>query len=113
MPVVAKDLPDEALEALGNPERRQLLVLLSEGPQSVGQLAERFSISRPAISRHLKVLSAARLVRHEPAGTRNLYRLDRAGLAATAAWLENFWDEAEHRLRLVAENLPPRGGVDG
>jgi DNA-binding transcriptional ArsR family regulator len=100
------DLPDNALEALGNPERRRLLRLLAEGgPQSVGQLAAGFPISRPAISRHLKLLLDAGLVRQTPAGTRNVYRLDQAGFAATAAWLNGFWDEAERRLRLVAENL--------
>jgi DNA-binding transcriptional ArsR family regulator len=103
----ASDLPDQALEALGNPERRRLLRLLAEnGAQSVGQLADGFAISRPAISRHLKLLESAGLVRHEAAGTRNLYSLDGSGLAATAAWLNGFWDDAERRLRLVAENLP-------
>jgi DNA-binding transcriptional ArsR family regulator len=105
-------LPDEALEALGNAERRGLLRLLAEGPKSVGELAGAVTISRPAVSRHLKVLEAAKLVRHEASGTRNVYALDHAGFAATAAWLNGFWDEAGARLRLVAENLAeePRGG---
>jgi DNA-binding transcriptional ArsR family regulator len=102
-------LPEEALEALGNAERRRLLALLADGPHSVGELAAEFSISRPAISRHLKLLEAARLVRHEPEGTRNVYSLDRDGFVATADWLNGFWDEAGARLRLVAENLPERG----
>lgn len=97
-------LPDDALDALGNPERRRLLILLAERPRSVGELASAFTISRPAISRHLKVLETAKLVRHAPAGTRNVYTLDRAGLATTSEWLNSFWDEAEARLRLVAEN---------
>jgi DNA-binding transcriptional ArsR family regulator len=103
-------LPDEALEALGNSERRRLLILLAEQPRSVGELADAFTISRPAISRHLKILNNAHLVRHQAAGTRNVYTLDRAGLAATAEWLNNFWDDAEARLRLVAENTPERPG---
>lgn len=103
-------LPEEALEALGNAERRRLLQLLAGGPMSVGALAGSGTISRPAVSRHLKVLEGAKLVRHEAAGTRNLYALDRAGFAATAAWLNGFWDEAEARLRLVAENLPEGAG---
>jgi DNA-binding transcriptional ArsR family regulator len=98
-------LPDEALEALGNAERRRLLQLLAGGPMSVGDLAAGGTISRPAVSRHLKVLEGAKLVRHEAAGTRNLYTLDQHGFAATAAWLNGFWDEAEARFRLVAENL--------
>jgi DNA-binding transcriptional ArsR family regulator len=105
-------LPEHALDALGNPERRRLLVLLSEGPRSVGELARAFTISRPAISRHLKVLQAARLVRHEAAGTRNLYSLDRSGFTTTTEWLNDFWDEAEKRFRLVAENTKD-DGTDG
>lgn len=99
------ELPEMTLDALGNAERRRLLRMLSEGPRSVGAMAKEFAISRPAVSRHLKVLETARLVRHETAGTRNLYRLDQAGFTATTAWLDGFWDEAESRLRLVAENV--------
>jgi DNA-binding transcriptional ArsR family regulator len=104
-----KRLPDDALEALGNAERRRLLVRLADGPQSVGELAAGFAISRPAISRHLKLLETAKLVRHTSEGTRNVYALDHAGFAATTAWLNGFWDEAEARLRLVAENTEDRG----
>lgn len=103
-------LSEDALDALGNPERRRLLRMLASGPRSVGELAEGFAISRPAISRHLKVLEGARLVRHEAAGTRNLYRLDPGGFAATAEWLDAFWDDAEARIRLLAENLAERTG---
>ena len=102
---IRPELPDEALEALGNAERRKLLQLLAAGPLSVGELAGAVTISRPAVSRHLKLLEGARLIRHDAVGTRNLYALDRAGFAATAAWLNGFWDEAGARLRLVAENL--------
>lgn len=101
-------LPDLALEALGNSERRKLILALSEGPRSVGELAAEFPISRPAVSRHLAQLERAKLVSHRAEGTRNVYFLDKAGLEATAAWLNRFWDEAEARLRLVAENTTPR-----
>lgn len=106
-PVAA--LPDLALDALGNAERRKLVLALSEGPRSVGELAAEFPISRPAVSRHLAQLERAKLIAHRAEGTRNVYFLDRAGLEATAAWLNRFWDEAEARLRLVAENTTPRG----
>ena len=101
-------LPAAALEALGNAERRRLVQLLADGSASVGELAERSTISRPAISRHLKQLEGARLVTHRAAGTRNIYALDAAGLTETAAWLTGFWDEAEARLRLLAENTQPK-----
>ena len=101
-------LPDLALEALGNAERRRLVLALSGGPRSVGELAAEFPISRPAVSRHLAQLERAQLVAHRAEGTRNVYFLNKAGLEATADWLNRFWDEAEARLRLVAENTAPR-----
>ena len=101
-------LPDIALEALGNAERRKLVLALAERPQSVGALAAVFPISRPAVSRHLAQLERAGLVSHRAEGTRNVYFLDRAGLEATTAWLNRFWDEAEARLRLVAESTEPK-----
>ncbi len=100
-------LPDVALDALGNAERRRLVSLLADGPRSVAELAASFAISRPAVSRHLRVLEDAGLLTHETVGNRNLYRLDALGFASTTAWLTGFWDEAEARLRLVAENLEP------
>lgn len=99
------DMPDDVLDALGNPERRRLVQRLAEGPLSVTALAEGFAISRPAISRHLATLERAGLVTHRGVGTRNLYSLDPRGFAATRRWLDSFWDEAETRMRLVAENL--------
>jgi DNA-binding transcriptional ArsR family regulator len=102
-------LPDAALDALGNPERRRLVAALAEGPKSVGELAGEFPISRPAVSRHLKQLEAAGLVRHRSEGTRNVYEVNAAGLTETAAWLTRFWDEAEIRLKLLAENTQPKG----
>ena len=106
------ELPDLALEALGNAERRKLVRALADGPKSVGALAERFPISRPAVSRHLAQLERAGLVAHRAEGTRNVYFLNRAGLEATTAWLNRFWDEAEARLRLVAENSSPEAVHD-
>ena len=103
----AAALPHDALEALGNAERRRLVEALADGPRSVGELAAQFPISRPAVSRHLAQLERAGLVAHRAEGTRNLYFLDTAGLEATSAWLNRFWDEAAARLRLVAENTTP------
>jgi DNA-binding transcriptional ArsR family regulator len=104
-----KNLPDDALEALGNAERRRIVQTLATRPQSVGEIASQFPISRPAISRHLATLERAKLVSHHAEGARNIYALDAAGLTETAAWLTSFWDEAEARLRLLAENTRPRG----
>ena len=101
-------LPDEALDALGNAERRRLIEALADGPRSVGELAAEFPISRPAVSRHLAQLERAGLVAHRADGTRNLYSLETAGLEATSAWLNRFWDDAAARLKLVAENTAPK-----
>lgn len=92
-------------DALGSPVRRQILRELARGPLSVGHLAAAFSVSRPAISRHLAQLEEAGLIRHSEAGTRNVYRLDADGFERTSQWLSSFWDEASARLQLVADNL--------
>jgi DNA-binding transcriptional ArsR family regulator len=83
------------LDALGDPTRRTILETLRRtGPSSVAGLAERVPVSRPAISQHLKVLAQAGLVDHEAKGTRNIYRLDRAGLDEVRDWLDQFWGDA-------------------
>ena len=98
-------LDDTALDALGNPVRREIVALLAEGPQPVAVIAAAFPVSRPAISKHLKVLEGAGLVAYETKGTRNVYRLNGAGFAAAHAWLDGFWDEALARFKMAAENL--------
>ncbi len=94
-----------ALDALGNPVRRDILQTLRAGPASVAELAAPHDISRPAISRHLKLLEQAHLVRHHGVGRKNLYELDRAGFTLAEAWLGSFWDEALTRFALLAHNL--------
>jgi DNA-binding transcriptional ArsR family regulator len=82
------------LDALGDPTRRRVLELLRPGPQAVGQLASELPVSRPAVSQHLRVLKGAGLVTERREGTRHLYRIDPAGLAALRTYLETFWDGA-------------------
>jgi DNA-binding transcriptional ArsR family regulator len=91
-------------EALGDPQRRTILRLLGEGERSVGELAANLPISRPAVSRHLRVLREAGLVREEPQGTRRIYALQAEGVDAVRAYLEQVWGEAAARFRLTAEN---------
>jgi DNA-binding transcriptional ArsR family regulator len=83
-----------ALDALGDPMRRAVLVVLREGALPVGELADRLPIGRPAVSKHLKVLEGAGLVEHRSAGTRNLYALAPDGLAPVQQWLVGLWDTA-------------------
>jgi DNA-binding transcriptional ArsR family regulator len=82
------------LEALGDGTRRQILERLRSGPHAVGQIAQGLPVSRPAVSRHLRVLEAVGLVTHEPSGTKNLYRADPRGLREVRAWLDGYWDDA-------------------
>jgi DNA-binding transcriptional ArsR family regulator len=96
----------DALEALADPTRRRILELLAGDERSAGDLASQFAISRPAVSRHLRVLREHGLVRARGEAQRRLYSLDPAPLAELDAWLaryRGFWadrlDELEQELR--------------
>ena len=80
-----------------------IVELLSAGERSVGEIARELPISRPAVSRHLRLLKEAGLVTDEPSGTRRLYRLHDHGVDAARAYLEQVWGEAAARFRLAAE----------
>src|SRR4051794_24925403 len=80
----------EALAALADPTRRELIGLLAGGEQAAGELARRFPVSRPAISRHLRVLREAGLVRSRTEGKRRLYALDPRPLRELDDWLEPY-----------------------
>ncbi|MBB5341206.1 metalloregulator ArsR/SmtB family transcription factor [Tunturiibacter gelidoferens] len=84
----------QQLDALGDVTRRMLLERLRRGPLPVGELARGLTVSRPAVSQHLRVLKEAKLVRDEAAGTRRYYSLDPKGFAALRSYLDNFWGEA-------------------
>lgn len=66
-------------------------------------------VSRPAVSQHLKVLKAARLVTVHPVGTRRVYAVDRRGFESLRNWLEGFWDQALAAFKSVAEQEATRG----
>ncbi|WP_192809450.1 ArsR/SmtB family transcription factor [Actinomadura rudentiformis] len=86
--------PDDAWEALGDPTRRAIVACLAERPRAVGELANELPVSRPAVSQHLKVLKDAGLVTERAAGTRRIYRLNPAGVAALRDQLDTFWNRA-------------------
>ena len=96
----------EALQVLADPVRLAIVESLAREPASVGVLAERFPISRPAISRHLRLLREAGLVDSVADGTRNVYRVRPEGLATLREYMDQLWHEASVRYTLVAENLP-------
>jgi DNA-binding transcriptional ArsR family regulator len=83
---------DTVFDALGEPVRRRILELLHDGPTPVGRLAERLPVGRPAVSKHLRVLSDAGLITRRSVGTRNLYLLAPGGLAIAQQWLTRTWD---------------------
>ena len=81
--------------AVANPTRRRVLGLLREhGPQPVHELADMFDMRRPSLSEHLKVLKDAGLVAERVAGTRRIYRLNPAGVAALRDQLDTYWNRA-------------------
>ena len=95
----------DPFEALGDPNRREILRLLSGGDKPVREIADAMTISRPAVSRHLRVLKDAGMVTEQACGTRRIYHLQQRGMHAVQAYLEDIWGEAAVRFRLLAENL--------
>jgi DNA-binding transcriptional ArsR family regulator len=83
--------------------RRAILRELRDRPLSVEQLAKRFPVSRPAVSRHLAVLAKAGLVEVREAGTLNLYAVRIQGFASAREFLDDFWGTALHRLETMAK----------
>jgi DNA-binding transcriptional ArsR family regulator len=78
------------LAALADPVRREIVELLTGGDVVAGEIAARFPVSRPAVSRHLRVLREAGLVRSEVHGQQRVYVLERAALAELDGWLDRF-----------------------
>jgi DNA-binding transcriptional ArsR family regulator len=97
----------DPFEALGDPNRRAIVELLGGGGRSVRELADALPISRPAVSRHLRLLKDAGLVVEEPRGTRRVYRLHDQGVEAVRGYLERVWGEAAERFRMLADNSTP------
>lgn len=88
----------EAAAAIADAVRREIMTLLKGRMMSAGEIAECFDISRPAVSRHLRVLRECGLVADEVRGRRRLYRLETAPLAELEAWLAQFHDPWPGRL---------------
>jgi DNA-binding transcriptional ArsR family regulator len=93
----------QILNALGDPTRRLVFKRLRSGARSVGEIAEGMDVSRPAVSQHLSVLKAARLVTDRAEGTRRLYAVDPRGIKALRTWLDGFWAEALSAFKEAAE----------
>jgi DNA-binding transcriptional ArsR family regulator len=100
----------DPFDALGDPTRREILRLLSEGDKPVHEIASTLPISRPAVSRHLRLLKDAGLVAERAEGNRRIYHLQGEGVQAVRDYLEGVWGEAVVRFRLLAENTAPPTG---
>jgi DNA-binding transcriptional ArsR family regulator len=96
----------KAAAAIAEPTRRRLLELVRDREVPAGELAAKFDVSRPAVSRHLRVLRQAGLVHERRQGRLRLYRADPAPLAEVRDWLERYWDERLDGLRTLAEEQP-------
>lgn len=94
----------DPFEALGDANRREILRLLSIGDKPVAEIAAAMTISRPAVSRHLRLLKDAGMVAEEAHGTRRIYHLRETGLHAVKVYLEDVWGQVGARFRLLAEN---------
>ena len=92
-----------AFAALAEPMRTAIVERLAERPMAVGELAALLPVSRPAVSQHLKILKAAKLVRDRAEGTRRIYAIDPAGLGQIRAWLDRFWDQSLAAFAAAAE----------
>ena len=100
---MATDQDRDVWGAFGDRTRRAIVLLLAAGPMSVGDLAAQLPVTRPAVSQHLRVLKDAGLVNEEAVGTRRIYRLDAAGIAALRDQLDDFWGRALGNFRHVVE----------
>jgi len=116
MAATASGDPDEGsgfealgFEALGDANRRQILRILSGGGKPVQEIADAMTISRPAVSRHLRLLKDAGMVAERAQGTRRIYYLQERGIEAVREYLERVWGEAGARFRLLAENTEEPG----
>ena len=96
-----------ALEALADPTRRQIVELLADHDRNAGEIASHFRVSRPAVSRHLRVLREHGLVQTRTEGQQRIYSLDPAPLARVNRWLvdyQDFWESRLDRMeRLVTQ----------
>jgi DNA-binding transcriptional ArsR family regulator len=100
------------LDALGDGTRRAILLALRDQPRAVGDLARSFTVSRPAISQHLRVLKDAGLVTDRADGTRRVYAVQAEALRALREFFDEFWTDAldAFKAQAEAEAAPDRPG---
>jgi len=98
--------PEATFSALADPTRRAVLDLLRQGSQPAGRIAQVFPVSRPAISKHLRLLRRAHLVQEHREGRHRFYQLNPAPLKGVDSWLEQyraFWQTSLANLKAFVE----------
>ena len=94
---------DIVFKAIADGTRRGIIAALAERPLPVHDLAARFAVTRPAISKHLRILGEAGLVSSSRSGKENVYRLEQAPLREVLDWLGRFWSGRLDALKQLAE----------
>lgn len=100
----ADQLEHDPFDALGDPHRRAIVEVLASAEHSVQEIADQLPISRPAVSRHLRLLKEAGLVDHRSEGVKRIYRLDAKGADEMRRYMEQVWGEAIARFTIAVEN---------
>ena len=107
-PVARAATTSDVFNAIAEPQRRAILVLLRAGERPVTEVAQELGMAQPGASKHLRVLREVGLVRDRRAGRQRLYGLDARGLAPVHAWtggFEHFWNESFDRLDAYVQDL--------
>ena len=106
--VTYQETSNEVFRALADPTRRAILDLLCKGAQPVNDIARQFPVSRPAVSRHLRMLREADLVTGRKEGRQQVYELNAAPLTAVDDWIRQYreiWQQRLMRLKTFSEQL--------
>src|SRR6478672_8991356 len=97
-------MQEAVLKAIAEPRRQEILRLIWSQERPAGDVAAHFEISRPAVSKHLRILREAGLVEERREGTQRLYRARPEGLVDARRFLESFWDEGLAAIKRSAED---------
>lgn len=95
---------ETVLKAIAEPRRQEILRLIWRQERTAGDVAAHFDISRPAVSKHLRILKEAGLLQERRVGTQRRYLARREGLADARRFLESFWDEGLAAIKRSAED---------
>lgn len=101
----------DVFQAIADPTRRAILLLLTTQSMTAGAIAANFDSARPTVSRHLQVLTDCELLRVEPSGRRVIYHLNPGKMQEVDAFIEPFramWDERFNRLEKLMQNYKPK-----